>query len=174
MRVLVRKMSSLGLMKLELIVGTVVMAAAMLALPIGLLCTDASLLANPYVLGVVVIGMLFFAGAGYFGYIRRYRKFCEFPEVQAETDGEFLYIHTKKEAKIPLADLTEATVYGHLPYLLQKEFVREIIVHIFSEEYGYVVLEIPGYGTYKMWFVAYAKDTADELLRFLNETMNRT
>ena len=172
MRTLVKKMSKLGLLKVELVVGTLIMAAAMLGLPIGILAADPALMANPYILGVVAIGMLFFGLVGYFCFIRPYVLYRKLPSVQAETDGEYLYIHTKKEAKIPLSALSSATVYTHLPFLYQKEFLREFLIHIFSDEYGDIVLEIPGYGKYKMRFVAHVKEEANALHYFLQGVMN--
>ena len=173
MKPLVKKMSKLGLLKAELIVGTVIMAAAMLILPIGVMSVDVELMANPYVLGVVLIGMLMFGLVGYFIFIRPYLQYRKLPAVLAATDGEFLYIHTKKKGMIPLAELSEATVRVQLPFLLQKEFAEEIVIHLFSEMYGTVILEIPGHGTYKMHFVSHARDTADELIRFLQDVMDR-
>ena len=123
-------------------------------------------------IGVVVVGMLFFGLVGFFMFIRPYLLYRKLPAVQAEADSEFLYIHTKKEAKIPLSELSEATVRVDLPYLLQKEFLREFIIHLFSEEYGDVILEIPGYGVYRMRFVANAELSANELARFICEASN--
>ena len=168
MRVLIRKMNGLGLLKLELIIGALIMAAAVIGLPAGIMSIDIALMANPYGLGVVLIGILMFGSVGFFCFVRPYILYRKLPEVLAETDGEFLYIHAKKEAKIPLADLSDAYVRIELPYLLQKEFLAEFIIHIFSEEYGNVVLEMPGKGTYRMRFVAHAKDAANELRYFIN------
>lgn len=173
MTALVRKMKKLGLLKLEMIGGGAIMAAAVLGLPIGILVTDASLLANPYLLGVVLVAMLLFGLVGYFRCIRPYLLYQKYPEVQAETDGEFLYIHAKKEAKIPLSEITEADVQVNLPYLLQKEFLYDLVIHLLSERYGDVILELPGHGTYKMRFVAEAEETADQLIRFLDKAMNQ-
>ena len=169
MRVLIRKMKGLGLLKLELVIGTLIMAAAVIGLPIGIISIDIALLANIYVLGVVLVGMLMFASVGFFCFVRPYLVYRKLPEVQAETDGEFLYIHAKKEVKIPLSSLSDAYVRVELPYLLQKEFLSEFIIHLFSEEYGNVVLEVPGKGSYKMKFVSHAKDAANELTCFINE-----
>ena len=174
MRILVRKMSSLGLLKVEIIIGTIIMAAAVIGLPLGIALTDITLMSNPYVLGVVGIGMLLFSLVGYFIFIRPYILYRKLPAVQVETDGEFLYIHSKKEAKIPLLSLESATVYVELPYILQKEFLSEFIIHIFSEHYGTVILEIPGYGKFKMRFVSNAEDTADNLIRFIKDTLDST
>ena len=168
MNILVRKMSKLGLLKLELILGTSVMAVAMLFLPISILSVDITLMANPYVFSVVLIGMLLFGVAGFFCFIRPYLLFRKFPKVQAEADDEFLYIYANKTVKIPLKELSDVVVRVELPYLLQKEFLREFIIHIFSEEYGDIVLEIPEYGTYRMRFVAHVKTTANGLIHFLN------
>ena len=60
MRTLVRKMNSFGILKVQLILGAIVMLAAMIMLPVGIAAGDPSLLLNPYVLGVVIIGMLMF------------------------------------------------------------------------------------------------------------------
>ena len=169
MRALIRKMNGLGLLKLELIIGTLIMAAAVIGLPAGIMSIDIALMANPYVLGVVLIGILMFGSVGFFCFVRPYILYRKLPEVQAETDGEFLYIHTKKEAKIPLSDIELATVYVDLPFIYQKEFLVEIIIHLFSEEYGTVTLELPGHGNFKMRFVANAEDTGDSLIRFFND-----
>ena len=173
MKVLVKKMSKLRLLKFELIGGSILMLAAMIAMPVGILSLDPTLLENSYVLGTVLVSMGLFALVGFFLFIRPYLVYRKVPLVQAEADEEFLYIHGKKEAKIPLASLSEATARVELPYLYQKEFLREFIIHMFSEEYGDVVLEIPGYGTYKMRFVSYANVAANDFIRFIDEEMNK-
>ena len=174
MNILVEKISNPILLKIKFITGAVLMAAAMIVLPVSILVTDMSVLADPHVLSVVAIGMLFFGLVGIFGFIRPYRLYHKLPAVLAETDGEFLYIHTNKEAKIPLAELTEARADITLPHMFDKEFLRELLIHIFTEEYGDITLELPGYGTYKMRFVSYVRTTTNELIAFLNEAMNRT
>ena len=172
MNILIRKISRPGLLKVQLIVGVLVMFAAAAMLPVSVAQVDIALLLNPFVIGVVGFGMLAFVLVAYFCLIRPYIVYRRFPNVQAETDGKNLYIHANKEACIPLSALTRATVRVEMPYLLQKEFLREFIIHTFSEEYGTVVLEIPGYGTYKMRYVSHARNSANELLRFLNVVMN--
>ena len=169
MKTLVSKMSSLKLLKIEMFAGALVMAIAIILLPVGVITVDIELLANPYILGVLLIGALFFASVGYFIFIRPYIVYRKLPTVQVETDGEYLYIHTKKEAKIPLSSLDGAIAYSELPFIYQKEFLREIIIHLFSDEYGIVVLEIPDYGTFKMRFVSYADRVAQELANFIAE-----
>ena len=136
MRILVRKMSSLGLLKVELIIGTLIMAAAVIGLPVGIALTDVTLMLNPYVLGVIGVGMLLFGLVGYFIFIRPYILYRKLPAVQAETDGEFLYIHSKKEAKIPLADLAGTSTFIHLPFMFSKEFIAVLLTHLISENYG--------------------------------------
>ena len=172
MRVLIRKMKRLGLLKLELVIGALIMAVAVIGLPAGIMSIDVALMANPYVVGVVIIGILMFASVGFFCFVRPYILYRKLPDVQAETDGEFLYIHAKREAKIPLSSLSDAYVRVELPYLLQKEFLAEFIIHLFSEEYGNVVLEIPGKGSYRMRFVSHAKDAANELRYFIDVANN--
>ena len=174
MNVLVRKMSSLKLLKVELILGTIFSAVAMIAIPVSIFCLAPDLLREPLAWGIAASAMLFFGLVGIFGCIRPYRLYHKLPAVLAETDGEFLYIHTNKEAKIPLAELTEARADITLPHMFDKEFLRELLIHIFTEEYGDITLELPGYGTYKMRFVSYVRTTTNELIAFLNDAMNRT
>ena len=90
----------------------------------------------------------------------------------AEADDEFLYIHANKEAKIPLASLTYASVRFELPFIWQEGFMKEIVIHLVSERYGDVILETPDFGNYKMRFAAQAEDAADVLIRFIDDAMN--
>ena len=167
MRTLVCKMRSYGILRLELIFGSVLMAALAIGIPASLLWGDATLLTNPYILGFLFILFLIFAVVEYFLFVRPYRLYRRLPVVQAECDDKFLYIHGKREAKIPLSKLANARVRVFLPFLLQKEFLREILLHIFSERYGDLVLEIPGYGDFKLSFVPRVEETANELLYFI-------
>ena len=67
MKILVKKMSSFGILKAQMIFGAVVMIAAMACLPVAILTSGGpSLLLNPYVLGVVIITMAIFALFAYF------------------------------------------------------------------------------------------------------------
>ena len=86
-----------------------------------------------------------------------------------ETDGEFLYIHGKKEAKIPINEIDYAEVDTDIPYIFHPGFLREFIIHIFSSNYGTVILEIENFGRFKMPFVADAEDVSDELIGFIRE-----
>ena len=169
MKVLVKKMSSLKLLGFELVWKSLTMAVAMLILPVGLAVLDYTLLLNPYVLGVVIAGMLFFGLVGYFFGIRPYLLYKKAPDVYVEVDDEFLYIHSKKEAKIPLKDIDSATVDVDLPFIYQKEFISDMIVQLFSEQYGTVHLELPGHGSFKFKFVSEAEDTGDKLIQFFRK-----
>ena len=169
MKVLVKKMKSLGILKLEMVVGAIIMLAVLILLPGSIAVQDASLLLNPFVLGTVLVGMVMFGSFAYFLFIRPYFLYRKSPEVLAETDGEYLYIHGKKEAKIPLADLADCIVDYTLPFVYSKEFIAVLLVHLFSEKYGDLTLEVPGYGTYKLRFVANVQAATEELIAFLNE-----
>lgn len=168
MKVLVKKMSSFGILKAQMIFGAIIMAAAVIALPVGIATTDASLLLNPYILGVVVVGMLIFAAFAYFLFIRPFFTYRKSPEVLAETDGEYLYIYGKKQAKIPLLDLDGAVVTYHLPFIYSKELVAVLLTYLFSDKYGDLSLDVPDYGSYRLCFVSDVKATADKLITFLN------
>lgn len=173
MRILVTKMKSFGILRAQLIIGALVMLAAMIMLPVGIMQVDPSMLLNPYVLGVVIIGMLMFGLFAYFLFIRPYFIYRKSPDVLAETDGEYLYVYGKKQAKIPLSELEGASVFVSLPFLYSKELIAVLMIHLFSEQYGDLTLDVPGYGSYKLRFVSNVRETADELLSFLNESVNR-
>ena len=174
MKTLVRKMSSLKLLKVELIGGTVFSAIALLGLPIALFCVAPGLLTEPLAWVIVLIGILFFGTIGYFIFVNPYLLYLKLPEIQAEYDDEFLYIHSKKEAKIPLAEITYVHITAELPFLLHESFLREILIHFCSDEYGRIDLEIDGFGSYKLYFVPHAKDMEGKLFRFFDGVMNNT
>ena len=98
--------------------------------------------------------------------------YLKLPDVQLEHDEEFLYIHGKKEAKIPLAELTYVNITAELPFLLHESFLREMLIHLCSDEYGRIDLDIEGVGSYKLYFVPHAENMEGELLRFFNGVMN--
>lgn len=172
MTALVRKMSNLGILKFEMIIGAIIMIAAMILLPVGIAIGDASLLLNPYLLGVVIIGMLMFGSFAYFLFMRPYFMYRKSPEVLAETDGEFIYIYGKKQAKIPISAFDGAMVTFQLPFIYSNEFIAVLLVHLFSEQYGDIILDVPEYGSFKLRFVSHAKETSEELLQFINASIN--
>ena len=174
MNVLVRKMSSLKILKVELIYGTIFSAVAMIGIPVSIFCVAPDLLKEPLAWGIALIVMLFFGLVGYGLFVRPYRLYLKLPDVQMEYDDEFLYIHGKKEAKIPLAEITYVQITAELPFLLHESFLREILIHLCSDEYGRIDLDIEGFGSYKLYFVPHAKDMESELLRFFDGVMNNT
>ena len=99
--------------------------------------------------------------------LRPYFIYRKSPEVLVETDGEYVYVYGNKEAKIPLSAFAGAVVTYHLPFIYSNELIAVLIVHLFSEEYGDLSLDVPGYGSYRLRFVAKVKETADELMTFL-------
>ena len=172
MKTLVKKMRKVGVLKFQMVLGAIVMIAAMIALPASIIIGDPSIILNPYVLGVVLIGMLMLALFAYFLFMRPYFLYRNSPEVLVETDGKHLYIHGKKEAKIPLADLDGTSYFIHFPFLYSNEFVATLVTHLLSEKYGDLDLDIPGYGSYKLRFVSDVYATANELMAFINQAIN--
>ena len=168
MKTLVKKMDKLGLLKFVLIYYAVIYIALALVMPVTIVILDPTLFLNPTILCIVIGIALFFGLIGYFTFIRPYFVYKKLPNVLAETDGEFVYFHGKKEAKIPLKELKYAEVDVHVPYLFQPGFLREFIIHIFSSNYGDVFLEVPNYGKFKMPFVANAEDVAGDLALFVS------
>ena len=174
MNVLVRKMSSLKLLKVELILGTIFSAVAMVGIPISIFCLAPELLVEPLAWAIALGVVLFFGLVGYGLFVRPYRLYLKLPEVLLEYDDEFLYIHGKKEAKIPLAELTYVLIDAELPFLLHGSFWREMLIHYCSDEYGKISLDIDGFGCYKLHFVAHAEDVERQLLKFFDGVMNNT
>ena len=174
MKILVKKMSSFGILTLQLVLGAIIMLAAMILLPVGIAVGDASLLLNPYVLGVVIVGMLMFGSFAYFLFIRPYFTYRKTPEVLSQTDGEYLYIYGRKEAKIPLSAFEGAVVTYHLPFIYSKELVAGLLTYFFSEKYGDLILDVPEYGSYKMRFVSNVKQVSNELVAFLGKNVTVT
>ena len=174
MNVLIKKMSSLKLLKVELVAGTVFSAIAAVGIPVSLFCIAPDLLREPLAWGIVFGIILFFGLVGYGLFVHPYRLYLKLPEVQLEYDDEFLYVHSKKEAKIPLAELTYVHITAELPYLLHESFLREMLIHLCSDEYGRIDLDIDGFGRYKLYFVPHAEDMEGELFRFFNDVMNKT
>ena len=174
MKILVKKMSSFGILKVQMILGAFIMVAAMLVLPVGIATVDVYLLLNPYVLGIVLIGMLMFGSFAYFLFIRPYFIYRKSPEVLVETDGEYVYIHGKKQAKIPLSAFDGAVVTYHLPFIYSKEIFAVLLTHLFSENYGDLSLDVPEYGSYRIRFVSNVKASRNELMTFLCNAENST
>ena len=149
MNVLVRKMGSLKILKIELVGGAICSALAMIGIPVSIFCIAPALLKEPLAWGIALGVALFFGLVGYGLFVRPYRLYLKLPDVQLEYDDEFLYIHSKKEAKIPLADLTYVHITAELPFLLHESILREILIHLCSDEYGRIDLDIDGFGSYE-------------------------
>jgi hypothetical protein len=169
MKVLVKKMEKLGLLKFVNIFYAIIMIGLALVIPVTIIIIDVTLMTNPTVIGLTLIGLLFYGVIGYLVFIRPFAVYRQLPEVMVETDGEFLYIHGKKEAKIPINEIDYAEVDTDIPYVFQPGFLREFIIHIFSSNYGTVILEIENFGRFKMPFVADAEEVSDELIGFIRE-----
>ena len=169
MKTLVTKMDKLGLLKFVLIYYAVIYIALALVMPVTIVILDPTLFLNPTILAIVIGAVLFFGLIGYFTFIRPYFVYKKLPNVLAETDGEYVYFHGKKEAKISLNDLSYCYMDVDVPHIFHPGFLREFIIHKFSSDYGTIVLSIPSYGTVKMQFVANAQTVSNELLNYINE-----
>lgn len=172
MRKLVETIKNPIILKIKMILGAVIMTAAMLLLPGYLAYSDITLLTEPSVLGVVIAGMLFFGLVGYFRSVRPYFLYCKAPAVQVEADDEFLYIHGKKEEKIALAEISEAYVHVSLPHMFANDFLSEFLIHLVSDQYGDLYLDLPGFGEFRMRFVSNVENTSKELIGFIQEKID--
>lgn len=153
MEVVARKSQKMGLVIIQFIVGILLTGVGFIIIPIVLFGSDPEAVKDPFIWLVALICMAFFGLVGYFADIRQLILFKKSPDVQAETDGEYLYIHGKKEAKIPLVDMKDAELDSVEPYVMSHEF----IVHLFSERYGKVIIKVPNYGKYKLYFISESK-----------------
>lgn len=169
MNILVKKMENLGLLRFVLIYYSIIYILLAFALPVTVFILDPTLLLNPTVLCMAIISFLFFGLIGYFAFIRPYIVYKKLPSVLAETDGEYVYFHGKKEAKISLNDLSYCYMDVSVPQIFHPGFIREFIIHKFSSNYGTIVLNVPNHGTIKMPFVANAEDVGRELINYINE-----
>ena len=169
MKILVSKMDKLGLLKFVLIYYAVIYIALALVMPITILILDPSLFLNPTILAMVIGAVLFFGLIGYFTFIRPYIVYKKLPKVLAETDGEYVYFHGKKEAKISLNNLSYCYMDVDVPHIFHPGFLREFIIHKFSSDYGTIVLNVPSYGTIKLKFIANAEEVGKELLNYINK-----
>lgn len=169
MKVLVSKMDKLGLLKFVLVYYAVIYIALALVLPVTITILDPSLFLKPAILAMAIGAVLFFGLIGYFTFIRPYFIYRNLPDVLAETDGEFVYFHGKREAKISLNDLSYCYMDLNVPYVFQHGFLREFIIHKFSYNYGSIILNVPNHGTIKMPFVANAEYVGRELINYINQ-----
>ena len=169
MEVLVSKMQKMGLLRFVLIYYAVIYIALALVLPVTIIVLDPSLFLNPTILAMAIGAFLFFGMIGYFTFIRPYIVYNKLPQVLAETDGEFVYFHGKKEAKISLNDLSYCYMDVDVPHIFHPGFLREFIIHKFSSNYGSITLNVPNHGSIKLQFVANAEEVGKELLDYINE-----
>lgn len=155
MKVIAKKTKKIALVVIDLIIGIIMTLLGFVILPVIMFTSDAQLYKEPLMWIIVVVGMLFFGLVGYFANIRQLILYKKSKDVQAETDGEYLYLYGNKEAKIPLADMKEAELDAVIPYMLSHEF----IIHLVSDKYGKVVIKVPNYGKYRLYFISDANET---------------
>lgn len=163
MKLIAKKTKHFSMFVFNLIIGMVMTTAVIVVLPVSLLMYDISLFANLQFTLIILGIMVIFGLVGYFGFIKPYFRYRKMPEIQAETDGEYLYLHGDKEAKIPLADMEDTYVEPDIPYMVTNEF----FIHLLSERYGNITIDVPKYGKYKLYYVAYAEDVADTIVEII-------
>lgn len=167
MEIIARKTRQTLVLKLHLIIGAVIMTAAFIALPIGVFSIDKEFFTNIYIWITVILAMLFFGCVGFFGFIYPFFLFRKLPDIQAETDGTYLYIHSKKEAKIPLAEMEGTYLDAEIPNLMNREF----FVHLLSDLYGKVIIKVPGYGKFKLYYISDARSVPARLASLIESKL---
>ena len=161
MKIIATKTKHFSVFIIELVLGMIIVSATIVGLPIGVLFLDSSLFSNLPFMGFILAIMFIFTLIGYFFFVRPYQLYRKMPEIQAQTDGEYLYINSKKKAKIPLADLENAYINSEIPNFMSNQF----IIHLLSEEYGNVVIEVPKHGKYRLYYISHASDVASTIIR---------
>lgn len=162
MNIIATKAKNVTVLIIRLVIGALISAAAVIGIPIAAVVYELSF-TDPYVAGILLAIMAGFALVGYFCFMRPYIIYRKTPDIQAETDGEYLYLHGKKEAKIPLAELKDAYINDETPNINTSDF----LIHLLSERYGHVVIEDYKHGNYKLWFVSEAKAAATTIIRLV-------
>lgn len=159
MKTIAKKTTKMTLIIIDLVIGILMTIIGFVILPVIMFTSEAELYKEPFMWGIVIVGMAFFGLVGYFANIRQLSLYKKSKEVQAETDGEYLYLYGNKEAKIPLKDMKEAEIDAVIPYMLSHEF----LIHLVSDRYGKVVIKVPNYGKYKLYFISDVKETVQNI-----------
>lgn len=168
MKLIAKKTVHHSMFVMELIWGMLITTAAVVVTPIWIMCVDITLFTNLPFVGFILAMMIIFSLSSYFFFIRPYQIYRKMPEIQAETDGEYLYIHSDKEAKIPLAEMENTYVEPDIPSIVTNQF----FVHLLSERYGNVTIDVPNYGKYKLYYVAHAEEVANSIVDIILEKID--
>lgn len=168
MKVLAQKTEKKILFIFDFIIGILIMIVGVVLLPVIIYTTDPELFKEWIIILLLLIEMPFFILVGYFANIRQIFLYKKAPKIQAETDGQYLYLHGKQEIKIPLSDMKDAELDAVIPYRMSREF----IIHLLSEKYGKVVIKVPNYGKFKLYFISGAEEVVQEIYRLIAEKNN--
>lgn len=167
MKTIARKTEKKFLIIFDLIIGVITGIFGGIVVPVLIFCLDPSFLTNIYI-WITVLGLfLFFGLITYFVSLRPLMIFKKTKNIQAETDGEYIYFHGNKEAKILLKEMEGTSIDISIPYLLSHEF----IIHFVSEQYGKVIINVPNYGKYKLYFVSNAKDVMMDIKKVIEDNL---
>lgn len=168
MKTVAKKTDKKALIIFDLVVGILVGIFGGIVVPVLIFCLDPEFLTNIYI-WITAIGLLLFFGLiTYATAIRPLMLFKKSKEIQAETDGEYIYFYGNKEAKIPLKEMEGTSIDIQVPYLLSHEF----IIHLVSEQYGKLIINVPNYGKYKLYYIANAKDVMYEIKNLIETKLN--
>lgn len=140
----------------EHIIGYITILLVTVGIPVGLSVTvTPEVLAEP-MYWLVIGGFALFMDLGaWLLLVRPYLLYRKLPEVQAEADEKYLYIHGKKEAKIPLTELEGANFFG-IP--------QNFLVITLGGGYGTFTIETLNHGNFKLRFVDNVKDAPERLV----------
>lgn len=167
MKPIAKKTEKKFLIIFDLVVGVLTGIFGGIIVPILIFCLDPSFLTNVYI-WITALGLLLFFGLiSYFASFRPLMIFKKAKSIQAETDGEYIYFHGNKEAKIPLKEMEGTSIDISIPYLLSHEF----IIHFVSEQYGKVIVDVPNYGVYKLYYVSNAKDVMMDIKKLIEDNL---
>lgn len=154
MTVIAQKTEKTLILKSEFIVGSLIILASAIVLPVSVFSIEEGLIREPLLWGIVIATALFFSGGSFFMLIRPYLLYRRLPVVQAETDGTYLYLHSKKEAKLLLTDLEGASVFA-VP--------ENLLIQVLADGYGRVDITLATGKKYTLYFISRANQVPHQI-----------
>lgn len=163
MTVIAQKAEKTLILKGEFILGILIFIAAVIVLPVVVFSIEEGLIREPLLWGVVIVTALFFAGGSFLMLIRPYLHYRRLPVVQAETDGTYLYIHSKKEAKLPLEDMEGTSVFAT---------PENLVIQLLADGYGRVDITLADGEKHKLYFISHANQVPNKIASLIESRLS--
>lgn len=162
MTAIARKTEQTLILKGEFILGILITISALIILPVVVFSLEEGLIGEPLLWGIIIVTALFFSVGSFFMLIRPYLLYRRLPVVQAETDGTYLYIHSKKEARFRLADM-EGTFVFATP--------ENLIIQFLADGYGRVDITLADGEKHKLHFISHANQVPNQIISLIESRL---